>query len=253
MNLKTSSTRLLTILLAIQLASCTIASPTPAVIILTPTHLVPTVTPILSDTPTVMPTATETNTPEPTQPTVFLPPELTKTYLSGVKYEDGVDFQSRFTPMTQAQFTEMNAHLLTNPTHIQYSDSTPPVTIYLLNESPNGKRMGIQGEVGVNIFPQFLVNVDGNLYLSMMVVVNNGGVNTLLPVTSWMEMDPPGRLNDNKSYLNKFGTRSGKLVAEYFIDLEDGTTTIEQLFINGIISQDSASQPFPLRSVTDIY
>jgi hypothetical protein len=62
MNLKTSSTCLLIILLAVQLASCATASPVPDAIAPTPTHIAPTTTPIPSETPTPKPTETPTPT-----------------------------------------------------------------------------------------------------------------------------------------------------------------------------------------------
>lgn len=237
MNLKTSSALLLMILLA----SCAIPAESEL-----PTSLASptsTVTFAPSETPTPKPTETPTLTPTPE---VSTPSVMTWEQFGQITESNYAEF---FTPMNQTEFDEFRAGLL-KPENTTYTGAAVPVGVHMSNSSVSGYRMVISGYLDKGIFSPYLVNVDGQFILIIRVVVDTDAGKQLLPVVIDVSSGP-GRSNDLGRYIAyDFNALANYLEGfaisfVFFIDKEDGLTSVERNLIDKIIDAQTGLEPLP--------
>jgi len=176
MNLKTSSTCLLIIFVAFQLASCANASPTPAIVTSTPTSqpaLTATPQPSATPSPAAQPIETNTLTPEPFsyKKTIadFANFDWTEQWWGKVITEQAY-FQFLNEPMTET--VDLTDPILT------------PVVFNNAYNLPNTKSIYIDGVPGKNLFLQHVaqVKIETGIYHVIhwkVVVAGDNGQNIL--------------------------------------------------------------------------
>jgi len=170
MNLKTSSALLLMILLA----SCATASPTPEIIISTPTSQpTSTSTPEPSATPSPQPTETNTAIPNPEAPAV-------------ISFADFATFtMDRFVPISHDARIQMNRDIASG------IDSAFPEDVSGINparfsvlKAPDATVLRLYCKPSVNCFARYAVNDGVPMLVWEVVVQGPSGTNINIPFTT---------------------------------------------------------------------
>jgi hypothetical protein len=202
----------------------------------------PTVTMTVTPAPTATITLTSTITPSPTPE---IPPPVTKEQLAAVTEEN---FVSNFTVRTEEEFAALNELLLTNPNNINYKNA-PSVDVYQTIPGVDQTKLGIEGIVGVNIFPQYLSNVDGELRMSTLVVTKENGVNYLRLIVGYFSTEFESNLWYNTNGLNILGRDTDDIVIEYLLQLWDGVSDTEGALLDGVILKDAWKEIFRIVNI----